>query len=384
MKPVSVTQVNEYLANKIDSDFNLRNVAIEGEISGLTRKGHAYFSLKDEQCVIRSVVWKSQLPKIDPELLEDGRNVVAVGSVRLYAKGGTYSFQIHYMEDAGVGKAKTAFEALKKKLEAEGLFRPEYKKPLPEFPECVGVVTSTEGDALRDIQKIIFKKNNYVNLLIFPTYVQGVNAPDSICQGIHLANRVNGLGKRHIDLLIVGRGGGSPEDLAAFNEESVARAIFQSDIPIISAVGHEPDVSISDYVADARGATPSEAADMAVPDVHEIQKRIAECRSALSESLRFKLLNEKRMVESLTQLLCSNMRNRVQKARNEMEQALIKLREGNPKRVLERGFAAVLNEAGTIVSDIDNVSEGEEYTVLLRNGRFKAQVTGKNKEGHDE
>lgn len=123
---------------------------------------------------------------------------------------------------------------------------------------------------------------------------------------------------------------------------------------------------------------------MAVPDVHEIQKCIAECRSALSESLRFKLLNEKRMVESLTQLLCSNMRNRVQKARNEMEQALIKLREGNPKRVLERGFAAVLNEAGTIVSDIDNVSEGEEYTVLLRNGRFKAQVTGKNKEGHDE
>ena len=384
MKPVSVTQVNEYLANKIDSDFNLRNVAIEGEISGLTRKGHAYFSLKDEQCVIRSVVWKSQLPKIDPELLEDGRNVVAVGSVRLYAKGGTYSFQIHYMEDAGVGKAKTAFEALKKKLEAEGLFRPEYKKPLPEFPECVGVVTSTEGDALRDIQKIILKKNNYVNLLIFPTYVQGVNAPVSICQGIHLANRVNESGKRHIDLLIVGRGGGSPEDLAAFNEESVARAIFQSDIPIISAVGHEPDVSISDYVADARGATPSEAADMAVPDVHEIQKRIAECRSALSESLRFKLLNEKRMVESLTQLLCSNMRNRVQKARNEMEQALIKLREGNPKRVLERGFAAVLNEAGTIVSDIDNVSEGEEYTVLLRNGRFKAQVTGKNKEGHDE
>lgn len=384
MKPVSVTQVNEYLANKIDSDFNLRNVAIEGEISGLTRKGHAYFSLKDEQCVIRSVVWKSQLPKIDPELLEDGRNVVAVGSVRLYAKGGTYSFQIHYMEDAGVGKAKTAFEALKKKLEAEGLFRPEYKKPLPEFPECVGVVTSTEGDALRDIQKIILKKNNYVNLLIFPTYVQGVNAPASICQGIHLANRVNESGKRHIDLLIVGRGGGSPEDLAAFNEESVARAIFQSDIPIISAVGHEPDVSISDYVADARGATPSEAADMAVPDVHEIQKRIAEYRSALSESLRFKLLNEKRMVESLTQLLCSNMRNRVQKARNEMEQALIKLREGNPKRVLERGFAAVLNEAGTIVSDIDNVSEGEEYTVLLRNGRFKAQVTGKNKEGHDE
>lgn len=384
MKPVSVTQVNEYLANKIDSDFNLRNVAIEGEISGLTRKGHAYFSLKDEQCVIRSVVWKNQLPKIDPELLEDGRNVVAVGSVRLYAKGGTYSFQIHYMEDAGVGKAKTAFEALKKKLEAEGLFRPEYKKPLPEFPECVGVVTSTEGDALRDIQKIILKKNNYVNLLIFPTYVQGVNAPDSICQGIHLANRVNESGKRHIDLLIVGRGGGSPEDLAAFNEESVARAIFQSDIPIISAVGHEPDVSISDYVADARGATPSEAADMAVPDVHEIQKRIAECRGALSESLRFKLLNEKRMVESLTQLLCSNMRNRVQKTRNEMEQALIKLREGNPKRVLERGFAAVLNEAGTIVSDIDNVSEGEEYTVLLRNGRFKAQVTGKNKEGHDE
>ena len=381
MKPVSVTQVNEYLANKIDSDFNLRNVAIEGEISGLTRKGHAYFSLKDEQCVIRSVVWKSQLPKIDPELLEDGRNVVAVGSVRLYAKGGTYSFQIHYMEDAGVGKAKTAFEALKKKLEAEGLFRPEYKKPLPEFPECVGVVTSTEGDALRDIQKLFLKKKQLREPVDFSDLCARRNAPASICQGIHLANRVNESGKRHIDLLIVGRGGGSPEDLAAFNEESVARAIFQSDILIISAVGHEPDVHFR-LCGDARGQHPAR---------RRIWCRIfMKFRSAslsaavLSESLRFKLLNEKRMAESLTQLLCSNMKNRVQKARNEMEQALIKLREGNPKRVLERGFAAVLNEAGTIVSDIDNVSEGEEYTVLLRNGRFKAQVTGKNKEGHDE
>ncbi len=379
MKPVSVTQINEYLAKKIDSDFNLRNIAVEGEISGLSIKGHAYFSLKDDQCVIRGVIWRNQLDNIPRELLENGRKVIAVGTVRLYSKGGTYSLQIHYMEDAGIGNAKAAFEALKRKLYAEGLFAPEHKKPLPEFPKCVGIVTSTEGDALRDIKKIITQKNDYVSLLIFPCNVQGIYAPASICQAIQRANQAHRDGRR-IDVLIVGRGGGSPEDLEAFNDEGVARCIYDSEIPVISAVGHEPDVSISDFVADRRAATPSEAAEMAVPDTFELREQIQDYRQSLLEALRWKVLNERQLVESSKDLLKSNMKNKLQKTRHQVEQAILLLQEGNPVRILDRGFAVVMNESHRIISDIDNVSLREEYTVQLRNGSFRALVTQKSGE----
>lgn len=375
MKPVSVTQVNEYIARKIDSDFNLRNLAVEGEISGLTRKGHAYFSLKDSDCVIRCVIWRNQLTKIDPKLLEDGKNVIAVGSVRVYSKGGNYSFQIHYMEDAGEGKAKTAFEELKKKLEAEGLFDAKYKKPLPSFPKRIGIVTSTEGDALRDLKKIITKKNSYVDLLVFPAYVQGIYAPASLIQGIYQANEVNRNGMP-IDILIVGRGGGSQEDLEAFNDENLARAIFASEIPVISAVGHEPDVSISDYVADVRAATPSEAADIAVPDTEELRETIAKCRSRLLESLRWKIVNEQKHVVSTTDLMYSAMKNKIQRVQHQVQQATIRLEEGSPKRILSKGYAAVLDDSNRVISNIHQVEENQEYTVLLHNGRFRTSVKG--------
>lgn len=373
MKPVSVTQVNEYIARKIDSDYNLKNLAVEGEISGLTRKGHAYFSLKDSDCVIRCVIWRNQLAKIDPKLLEDGKNVVAVGSVRVYSKGGNYSFQIHYMEDAGEGKAKTAFEELKRKLEAEGLFDAKYKKPLPAFPKRIGIVTSTEGDALRDLKKIITKKNNCVDLLIFPAYVQGIYAPASLIQRIYQANEVSRTGTP-IDILIVGRGGGSQEDLEAFNDENLARAIFASEIPVISAVGHEPDVSISDYVADVRAATPSEAADIAVPDTDDLMETIAKCRSRLLESLRWKIMNEQKHVTGTTELMYSAMKNKIQRVHHQVQQATIRLEEGNPRRILQKGYSAVLNDEHRVVSDIRQVEVNQEYTIMLHNGRFRACV----------
>lgn len=379
MKPVSVTQINEYLAKKIETDFNIRNIAVEGEISGLSVKRHAYFSLKDEQCIIHSVIWKNQLMNIPKELLENGRKVIAVGSVRLYAKGGTYSLQIHYLEDAGIGKAKASFEALKQKLYAEGLFSPSEKKPLPEFPKCVGIVTSTEGDALRDINKIITQKNDYADLLIFPCNVQGIYAASSICSAIEWANQVN-RNVRTIDVLIVGRGGGSPEDLEAFNDEAVARCIYASEIPIISAVGHEPDVSISDFVADRRAATPSEAAEMAVPDTFELRRQIKDYRISLLESLRWKVLNERQLAESCKDLLKSNMKNKLLKTRHQIEQAMIHLNEGNPIRILNRGFSVVTDAADKIIADIDAVQLQEEYTIRLRNGSFRANVTTKTKE----
>ncbi len=379
MKPVSVTQINEYLAKKIESDFNIRNIAVEGEISGLSVKGHAYFSLKDEQCIIHSVIWKNQLINIPKGLLENGRKVIAVGSVRLYAKGGTYSLQIHYLEDAGIGNAKASFEELKQKLYAEGLFSSEHKKPLPEFPKCVGIVTSTEGDALRDIKKIITQKNDYTDLLIFPCNVQGIYAASSICSAIEWANQVN-RDVRKIDVLIVGRGGGSPEDLEAFNDEAVARCIYASAIPVISAVGHEPDVSISDFVADRRAATPSEAAEMAVPDTFELRRQIKDYRISLLESLRWKVLNERQLTESCKDLLKSNMKNKLQKTRHQIEQAMIHLNEGNPIRILNRGFAVVTDAEDKIIADIDAVQLQEEYTIRLRNGSFQANVTMKTEE----
>ena len=378
MKAVSVTQINEYIAKKIDSDFNLRNIAVEGEISGLSIKGHAYFSLKDENCVIRSVIWKNQLSGIPKELLENGRKVTVVGTVRVYAKGGTYSLQVHYMEDAGIGAVKAAFDALKNKLYQEGLFDSKYKKTLPSFPSCIGIVTSTEGDALRDIRKIITKKNDFVNLLVFPCNVQGIYAPESICEAIHTANEVN-CNERPIDLLIVGRGGGSAEDLQAFNDEGVARAIFASEIPVISAVGHEPDVSISDFVADVRAATPSEAAEIAVPDTDELRKNIVEYRNVLVDALRWKIVNENQVVDSFTKLLQSNMKMKIQNARHQLEQTVLHLREGNPQRILERGYAAVLDERKQIVSNIDAIEDGATYTILLQDGRFKATVTNKER-----
>lgn len=373
MKPVSVTQVNEYIARKIDSDYNLKNLAVEGEISGLTRKGHAYFSLKDSDCVIRCVIWKNQLAKIDPKLLADGKNVIAVGSVRVYSKGGNYSFQIHYMEDAGEGKAKTAFEKLKRKLEAEGLFDTKYKKPLPAFPRRIGIVTSTEGDALRDLKKIITKKNSYVDLLIFPAYVQGIYAPASLIQGIYQANEVNRKGTP-IDILIVGRGGGSQEDLEAFNDEDLARAIFASEIPVISAVGHEPDVSISDYVADVRAATPSEAADIAVPDTEDLRDTISKCRSRLLESLRWKIMNEQKHVTRTTELMYSAMKNKIQCVQHQVQQATIRLEEGNPKKILGKGYSVVLNDDRRVISNIQQVELNQDYTIVLHNGHFRACV----------
>ena len=264
MKPVTVSQVNEYIAKKLRDDLNLRGLAVEGEISGLSRSGqHYYLTLKDAESQIRCAIWGSNAAKIDMSLVQNGQKIVAVCDISPYARGGTYSLSIRYVEAAGEGDLAAEFRRVKEKLEKEGLFDRKYKKPIPEFPYRVGVVTSATGAAIEDIRKIITAKNDFTDIIIFPALVQGIGAVNSICSNIRIANELSKNGM-HIDTLIVGRGGGSPEDLAAFNDEEVARAIFASEIPVISAVGHEIDFSISDFVADARAETPTAAADMAV------------------------------------------------------------------------------------------------------------------------
>jgi exodeoxyribonuclease VII large subunit len=274
------------------------------------------------------------------------------------------------------------FNRIKKLLEDEGLFDRKWKKPIPEFPVRVGIVTSATGAAIEDIKKIITSKNDLTDILIFPTQVQGEGAPASIIRNIELANSLAASGLR-IDTLIVGRGGGSPEDLAAFNDEGVARAIFASEIPVISAVGHESDVSISDFVADLRAETPTAAADIAVMNTFELKDEIAYCRQMLMKAMRQKIESERMLLSSRTDLLHSNMRGKITEARSAVEKAMIMIRENDPRNIFTKGYAAVTDTEGNIIPGVDSIEEGCSYTVRMRDGSFTALASDVTKEGQN-
>ena len=376
MKPVTVTQVNEYIAKKLRDDLNLRGLAVEGEVSGLSRSGqHYYLTLKDASSQIRCAIWGQNASRIDMSLVENGKKIVAVCDISPYPKNGTYSLSIRYVEALGEGDLAAEFRRIKEKLDKEGLFDRKYKKPIPEFPYRVGVVTSATGAAIEDIRKIITAKNDFTDILIFPTVVQGIGAVNSICENIRAANSLNRNGIR-IDTLIVGRGGGSPEDLAAFNDEEVARAIFASEIPVISAVGHEIDFSISDFVADARAETPTAAADMAVMDTHKLKEDIERSSKILLSSIEQKIASERRVLDSTSALLKANIRSKLNEASAAVEKAVIMLRENDPRRVLAKGYAAVIDRNGNIVPNAAGIKTGEKYDIIMSDGSFSAEATG--------
>ncbi len=374
MKPVTVTQVNEYIAKKLRDDLNLHGLVVEGEISGLSRSGqHYYLTLKDANSQIRAAIWGQNAAKIDMSLVENGKKIVAVCDISPYSKNGTYSLSIRHIEVAGEGDLAAEFNRIKEKLEKEGLFDKKYKKPIPVFPYRVGVVTSSTGAAIEDIRKIITAKNDLTDIIIFPTAVQGVGAVRSICENIKLANRLSESGI-HIDTLIVGRGGGSPEDLAAFNDEEVARAIFASDIPVISAVGHEIDYSISDFVADLRAETPTAAADIAVMDTFKLREDIESSRKMLITSAEQKISSERRILDSGSALLGANIRAKISEARSALEKAVILLRENDPRNIFSKGYAAVTKD-GAVIPGITDIVKGEEYRIIMTDGSFTARVT---------
>lgn len=374
MKPVTVTQVNEYIAKKLRDDLNLHGLVVEGEISGLSRSGqHYYLTLKDANSQIRAAIWGQNAAKIDMSLVENGKKIVAVCDISPYSKNGTYSLSIRHIEVAGEGDLAAEFNRIKEKLEKEGLFDKKYKKPIPVFPYRVGVVTSSTGAAIEDIRKIITAKNDLTDIIIFPTAVQGVGAVRSICENIKLANRLNESGI-HIDTLIVGRGGGSPEDLAAFNDEEVARAIFASDIPVISAVGHEIDYSISDFVADLRAETPTAAADAAVMDTFRLREDIESSRKMLITSAEQKISSERRILDSGSALLGANIRSKISEARSALDKAVIMLTENDPRSIFSKGYAAVTKD-GAVIPGITDVVKGEEYRIIMTDGSFTARVT---------
>lgn len=376
---ISVSQLNAYIERVLVTDPLLNNIYIKGEISGLNyhKSGHIYFSLIDANGKVSCAIWRSYAGNIKTKLRE-GDEIIVSGSINVYNKGGSYSINVRTAEVMGGGDLAKAFNDLKEKLEKLGIFDLQHKKPLPEFPKRVGVLTSATGAAVEDIKRIIKEKNNIVDILIFPTLVQGADAPKSIVDNIKLANMVSETEKQ-IDVLIVGRGGGAKEDLDCFNDEAVAMEIFRSKIPIISAVGHERDFTIADFVADVRAETPTSAANIAVYDVEEVKDNIYVLISDMVTKLsNMEELNRER-INSYYNSMINSIRNKVINQEMAIENAKIVLTENNPLNILGKGYAIITNEEDKIVKSVDDLTLDDTYNISLKDGKAKAKILSKER-----
>ncbi|MBE6978523.1 MAG: exodeoxyribonuclease VII large subunit [Ruminococcaceae bacterium] len=390
---ITVTQINEYIRAMMDADRLLNNVAIKGEISNykLYPSGHHYFTIKDEGGALRCVMFKSNAQRLRFRP-ENGMKVIAIGKISVFPRDGAYQLYCTGLTIDGVGDLYAAFEQLKAKLQAEGLFDSAHKKALPVFPGTIGIITSPAGAAVHDMLRILNKRYPPSRVRLLPVRVQGAEAPAEIAGAIRYANYY-----RLADLLIVGRGGGSIEDLWAFNDEQVARAIYASDIPVISAVGHEPDVTISDFVADLRAATPSNAAELAVPDrdvlrqtldgnfatmVTAMSRQIGNCRKHLQmlsecaalQSPEGYLQQRRKSLELLRNRLLSSQNHLLGQKNQRYIGLTAKLDAMSPLKVLSRGYALTQREDGVLIREIAHVHCGDRVCITLADGRFKATV----------
>lgn len=371
LRPITVTQLNDYIARVFESDVLLMDIAVTGEISNLKHhsSGHVYFSIADENSKVNCFLPASYAAALRYELA-DGLSVVVTGKVNVYRKGGYYSIFVRSLTVAGEGDLAMAFELMKEKLAKEGLFSPEHKKELPAFPRRVGILTSDTGAAVKDIIKIIRQRNELVDIDVFPVKVQGEGAAEDIAA---MLDRVN-QNRKDIDVLIVGRGGGSREDLWAFNEEVLARAIFRSEIPVISAVGHEIDFSISDFVADRRAETPTAAAEMAVPDIGELLRYVLDRKDDLRKELSSKLRYDSLRAENSLKALRDGMLKFTDDRLALIEKLRIVLEENDPLKVLERGYSVIENTDGHALSSKDELTDGE-YDIIFRDGKVRVRIS---------
>lgn len=437
-KYLTISALTKYIKRKFDADPHLQNVYVRGEISNFKQhsSGHMYFTLKDEKARILAVMFSNQarFMKFSPE---NGMKVMVRGDISVYEPSGQYQIYIHHMQPDGIGELFLAYEQLRKRLEAEGMFAFEKKKPLPPYPKTVGVITSPTGAAIRDIITTIKRRYPVVNILVIPALVQGDNAAPSIVRAIEKANAMN-----EIDVLIVGRGGGSIEELWAFNEEGVAKAIFQSDIPIISAVGHETDFTIADFVADMRAPTPTAAAELAVPHIEELFERLLQRKTRLHQAIAGKVKYEKQrleriqksyafrypqrlyeqkleQVDKLTEMLVrgtsrltlqkksqleiihSRLRRnhpsaalkdaleRLERSQKELQRSMVQiivkkhtefdrvvstLEALNPLKIMERGFSLAYTDENRLVKSIKQVKVDETLQIQLTDGSLYCQV----------
>ena len=390
---LTITQLNEYIRSRMDADPFLGGIAVRGEISNykLYPSGHHYFTLKDEGAALKCVMFKSSAQRLRFRP-ENGMKIIAMGKVSVYPRDGVYQLSCTALAMDGIGDLYAAFEQLKGKLAKEGLFDPSHKKPLPQYPGTIGIITSSAGAAVHDMLRILRKRYPLTNVRLLPVRVQGAEAPGEIAAAIRYANHY-----KLADLLIVGRGGGSIEDLWAFNDERVAYAIYESAIPVISAVGHEPDVTISDYVADLRAATPSNAAELAVPDQQALRQTLDSFSNVMANALgrqikasrqHLKVLSESQSLKSPTGYLEQRRKN-LQLLRNRMISAqnaslarnkqryianISKLDAMSPLKVLTRGYSMAQTEDGTLLRSVSQVELGQRISVSLSDGRISATV----------
>lgn len=388
----TVKQVNSYIKNMFTQDFMLNRIYVKGEVSNCKyhTSGHVYFSLKDESGTIACVMFAGQRGGLSFHMRE-GQQIIVLGSVNVYERTGSYQLYAQEIRLDGEGTLYEKYQMLKQELEEMGMFAPEYKKAIPRYAKRIGVVTAPTGAAVRDIMNISARRNPYVQLLLYPAQVQGEGAKESIVRGIRM------LETKNVDVIIVGRGGGSIEDLWAFNDECVARAIFDCQVPVISAVGHETDVTIADYVADLRAPTPSAAAELAVWDYRQLQGYLDECRLRMNRSMtgtirinrlrlkeldvrlsylhpRHKLQDQQQRLIELEEELRTLMRDQVKEARHRLAIQIEKLNGLSPVRKLNQGFAYVEEADGGVVKSIRQVEKGDELTVYVTDGLIRTSV----------
>ncbi len=394
----SVTQVNNYIKNMFTQDYLLQGLSIQGEVSNCKyhSSGHIYFTLKDSGGTLACIMFAGYRRGLS-FVLEEGQQVVVTGGIDVYERDGRYQLYAREIRLAGIGRLFERFEALKAELMEMGMFAPEYKQPIPKYVRTVGVVTAPTGAAVRDIIQISMRRNPFVQIILYPALVQGEGAAESIVQGIRA------LEAQHVDVMIVGRGGGSIEDLWAFNERIVAEAVFHCSVPVISAVGHETDTTIIDFVSDLRAPTPSAAAELAVYDVRQLMAQLESYQGVLTGAMQQKLDYYRRGTEhykrllkmkhpahqireqrhrlvTLEERLESAMKQQLERKRNELRLRVSLLKGLSPLEKLEQGLAYVSGAEGKAVHSVSQVEPGSEIYIQLKDGRIQASVIGKEQE----
>lgn len=397
----TVSQVNSYVKRLFEDDFILRGIYIRGELSNCKyhSSGHIYFSLKDERGVISAVMWRSDAARLRFRL-EDGKQVIVHGSLTVYEAGGKYQIIARSVEDAGIGDLAARFEELKKKLEEMGMFAQEYKKQIPAYSLRIGVVTSETGAVIRDIWNVASRRNPYCQILLYPAAVQGEGAAEQIAAGIDFLDRM------HVDTIIIGRGGGSMEDLWAFNEETVARAIFRCETPVISAVGHETDFTIADFAADRRAPTPSAAAELAVFDYYQFEKDLSDWKYTLKLHLdrnldekrhlvrnyglkietlspKNQLLQKKQGLQEKADQIESLFTGKLNEAKQRRALLAERLSGQSPLKRLSAGYAYAQDKDGRALRSISQVKEGDPVRIHVTDGTLDAQVMKKQEVSYE-
>ena len=392
--PITVTDLNKYIKNKIDGDEMLNNVLVKGEISNFKNHytGHMYFTLKDENSLIKCVMFKSYTTHLS-FMPKDGMKVMVLGSVAVFERDGIYQIYAKAMKEDGLGSLYTAYEELKKKLEQEGLFAESHKKKIPFMPKTIGVLTSNTGAVIRDIINVSTRRNPGGHIRLYPVPVQGPGAAEKIAEGIKFMNE-----NKLADVLIIGRGGGSLEDLWPFNEEIVARAIYDSELPIISAVGHETDFTIADFVADLRAPTPSAAAELAVANIEDVRETLKLYNNRYKVALKKKIelmrlsyekcmarpayknptqkINEQYMVIDMkVKALQNSMMLKLKEAKTSFVKETAKLDSLSPLKTLTRGYSIVTKqESGKVIKSVDDLNSGEKVNLRLSDGQKTATI----------